>query len=200
MKNNSEDSISIIKLWDDFRLNSSETSYEKLYRLYVEELFNYGRRFSADNDLIQDAVHDLFVRLWKNRKNIGPTTSVKFYLLRSLRREVFKQLKNSRRQSNILPQDYYEFAIEISYETQLITKQHEQETAAVLKKAIDNLPPRQKEALFLKFYENMEFEQIAKTMDVEIRSVYKFIYKALDRLQHLITNVVLFIIALFMLH
>ena len=45
------------------------------------------------------------------------------------------------------------------------------------------LSERQREAIYLKFYQNMSFEEIALMMDISPRAVYKLIYRAIEVLQ-----------------
>jgi len=55
------------------------------------------------------------------------------------------------------------------------------------------LPARQREVIFLKYYNNLSYEEIAGIMGIEQDSVYKLTYKALEKLQKLFAVVVLFL-------
>ncbi|RYF73519.1 MAG: sigma-70 family RNA polymerase sigma factor, partial [Cytophagaceae bacterium] len=52
-----------------------------------------------------------------------------------------------------------------------------------LTRALDRLPRRQREAVYLKFYQNMGNEEISKLMDINIQSVYNLIFGALGNLK-----------------
>jgi len=74
------------------------------------------------------------------------------------------------------------FYLEPSAETLLIRDQSIRIRIEKLQKIMNTLPERQKEALYLRFYGELSFSEIAKTMDISTRAVYKLIYKALDNL------------------
>jgi DNA-directed RNA polymerase specialized sigma24 family protein len=70
-------------LWDSLR-TGNETAFEELYRRYFQVLFSYGKRILNDEDVVKDAIQDLFVDIWRTHKNINQAQSVKFYLISSL--------------------------------------------------------------------------------------------------------------------
>lgn len=71
-------------LWYQF-IRGDDKSLEKLYRQYFDDLYNYGKKWLRDRPLTEDAIQDLFIKLMKNRSSLSETTSVKYYLFRSLR-------------------------------------------------------------------------------------------------------------------
>lgn len=89
----SDDSDS--ELWQKFR-EGSEDAYASIYEKFSPVLFSYGYRLSQDEDLVKDCIQDLFVNLWLSRRKLGATDSIKFYLFRSLRREIFRQGNNQK--------------------------------------------------------------------------------------------------------
>ena len=83
-----EDSV----LWDLLRIGN-ETAFEELYRRYFQVLFSYGKRLLNDEDVVKDAIQDLFIDIWQTHKNLNQAQSVKFYLIRSLRRKIHRSIK-----------------------------------------------------------------------------------------------------------
>lgn len=75
-----------------------------------------------------------------------------------------------------------EFHVEVSSELKYIKNQVEVEQVKLLWDVIQELPDRQKEALYLKYYNDHSFADIAHIMGITTRGVYKLIYKALDHL------------------
>ena len=74
------------------------------------------------------------------------------------------------------------FYLESSHESKLVLDQGEKLRSEILREAIGKLPDRQKEALYLKYYGERSFEEIADIMEISTRAVYKLIYKAIDYL------------------
>src|SRR5665648_1258171 len=68
------------KLWEDFK-NSEKYALTHIYYLYADPLFRYGKKFSSDNELVKDAIQDLFFDLIRTRDKLGPTDHIYFCLL-----------------------------------------------------------------------------------------------------------------------
>ncbi len=166
-------------LWESFRQGNNK-AFEDIFRLYYPVLFNYGMRITRNEAEAKDHVQSLFLQIWERRQFLGPTTSVRNYLLASLRRSILKKIAGIRR---VYTEDFPDFQVELSIESSLIRNQAEAENARLLKEAFEKLPARQKEAIFLRFYEEQDFDEIARIMNISTRAVYKLIYKGLDNLQ-----------------
>jgi len=167
-------------LWNSLK-EGSYAAFEKIFKTYYPSLLSYGLRFNKDEEEIKDCIQILFLNIWERKEFLGNSDSIRSYLLASLRRLILKRIKK-----NIpfveLDFDDANFHIELSFESQMIHDQTMRENIIFLQNAIQNLPDRQKEALYLKFYNDQSFADIAAVMNITTRAVYKLIYKALDSL------------------
>ncbi|SKC50519.1 RNA polymerase sigma factor [Ohtaekwangia koreensis] len=168
-------------LWNTFKKGDWE-AYTSLYHLYYRLLNNYGYKFTRDVNLIEDAIHDLFVRLWTNRNNLGEPLSVKNYLYKSLRNILFRKLRTQSRFFTI-QEDEESIPFEVSYDNQLILNEEEQMLQDTIKKVLHKLPARQQEIIYLRFYDGLSYEEIADIMAIHVNSAYKLLYKALESVQ-----------------
>lgn len=166
--------------WEAVKGGSTD-AFETIFRTYYEFLFNYGLRFQADEDEVKDCIQVLFLTIWERRQHLGTTTSVRNYLLASLRRLILKRIKLQPTRVEI-QEDRFDFQVELPLETALILDETTTENLALLHHSLENLPERQKEAVYLKYYGDQSFAEIAAIMDITTRAVYKLIYKALDSL------------------
>jgi RNA polymerase sigma factor (sigma-70 family) len=164
--------------WNAFKQGDWD-AFTALYGEFYELLNNYGRKFTRDADLIQDVVHDLFVRLWTTRARLGDPASVKNYLYKALRSTLFRKIQSL---SKFVELDN-EGGFEVNFIPDASFRQEEQELRKQVIALVNTLPPRQQEIIFLRFYEGMSYEEIAVIMDINMSSTYKLLYKALDNLQ-----------------
>lgn len=167
-------------LWMAFK-NGDEQAYEFMFKHYYELLLNYGLKLNRDTEEIKDCIQQLFAGLWESRHRLGSNSCIKGYLLASLRRMILRRLNAKIKYVNLDDMDPA-FHIETSVEFKYIKNQKEIERVKVLSNLIKKLPDRQKEALYLKFYGDHSFSEIAGIMGITTRGVYKLIYKALDHL------------------
>lgn len=191
------------ELWNAFR-QGDEEAFAYLYRKFAPVLFSYGYHLCRNRDQTEDCLHDLFVHLHQHRAQLGETDNIKFYLYRSLRRRIAEKAQaNSRwvfeeetnvRQTITQP----EFELDLSTETALIDQQTVQEQKKKIEYLLNRLPKRQKEALYLMYFEELSYPEIAKVMGLEIKSVYNLIYNSLVSLRGYIqeTNLQFFSIIL----
>src|SRR5215217_7342209 len=168
MKTNISDD-SDIELWQKFR-DGSEDAYASVYEKFAPVLFQYGYRLLADEELVKDCIQDLFVNLWLSRRNLGATDSIRFYLFRSLRREIVRKV-NARRSRDQVTETFVRE--EPSFEEQWIRGEEEQRRNAALNKTFVHLSARQREIIFFRFFEDMSFEEISKLMEITPRAAYK---------------------------
>lgn len=169
-----------IPLWDMLRAGSGE-AFEQIFRQYYPSLLNYGLRFNKDDEEVKDCIQILFMNIWERKAFLGNSDSIRNYLLASLRRLIVKRAK-ANPMTIALDDDDSLFHVELSVEMKMIHDQTLKENVLSLQNAIQNLPARQKEALYLRFYNDQSFGEISLIMNISTRAVYKLIYKALDAL------------------
>ncbi|MFN9682175.1 MAG: RNA polymerase sigma factor [Bacteroidota bacterium] len=168
------------KLWNDFRSGSKE-AFEYLYRNYVGILYNYGFKICQDKMLTKDAIQEVFLSLLTKYDKVNLTYAIKLYLFKSLRIEIFKKLKAEQRFTDILLVDA-NFSMEYSAEEKIIEDEITMIRIRELAQVIELLPRRQKECIYLRFYEGMTYQEISDIMDIEVSSVYKMLYKDIEKL------------------
>jgi RNA polymerase sigma factor (sigma-70 family) len=170
-----------IDLWQHFK-KGNEEAYSFIYEKYVPILYSYGYRIYPDEDLVKDCLQDLFVTLWSSRGNLANTDSIKYYLFRSLRREIARKLSSA---TNFTPDPATSVAENVEYpiEDHLIALEISNTQSKELDIALTYLSDRQREAVYLRFYQNIGFEEIAAIMGITHRAVYKLIYRAVDILK-----------------
>ncbi|PSL34970.1 RNA polymerase sigma factor [Chitinophaga ginsengisoli] len=171
-------------IWNAFRYGD-ESSLKVIFDEYYTPLFNYGHKFSQDDHLIEDALQDLFIKLWKNRNNIKETESVKNYLYKAFRRVLLRKLDVQQRKYNftVLEQGL-DWSQELGYDQTLISRERLEKIRKNLATALEKMSPRQREIIHLRYYEEMEYEEIAELMQLSVSSTYKLVYKAIDTLRN----------------
>lgn len=151
---------------------------------HYRNLFIYGSKFRRDDEFVKDCLQDVFLGLWKNRETLGSTNYVKSYLFKCVRNKIYRELHKNRwhLQTMQLDENYY-FDVEFSIEHHLIREQTLRETAAKFSDALNKLPKREKEIIYLRFYQNLEISEIVEVMEINAQSVYNLLHKALSHLR-----------------
>ena len=166
------------QVWDQFR-QGSEHAFTSIYRRYVQHLYRYGKQFTASKYLIEDSIHDLFVELWHRRAAYGNVLDLKWYLLSSFKHRLFKNLQKAKRWEPEI-NDECETGVVFSHEVEIISNQIIEERRQYILRSISTLTRREKEAITLRFYNGLSYEEIAATMSVSVKSAYKLMYRAFE--------------------
>ncbi len=171
-------------LWNSFRAGD-EGAFISIYNNYSNLLFNFGCQFSPDRDLVKDCLQDFFIYLRAKRENLGETSSIKFYLLKGFRRKIIEsQKKHAKEKEKLNDPGFVEFPIQLSHESIYINRQFEKEQLVNLEKALLKLEPREREAIYLFYYDNLSYEQIAEMLNFShVSSARRIIYRALSNLK-----------------
>jgi len=151
-----------------------------IYDTYFPSLYRYGMKLRPDSNLVKDSIHDLFTGIWLSRERLSATDSIRFYLLASLKRRISRQqglLNRLAIPSSTTPP----FAS--SHEEVLISEQADRERKEKLEKVINSLPRRQREILYLRYYEGLDTQETAAIMSLSVSSAYVLLSKALNYLK-----------------
>ncbi len=165
-------------LWK--RLKAGEVSaFNELYDQYAGMLFSFGRLYLKDRESIKDCIHDLFLDLYKYRKNLTDTNNIKNYLFLSMKRKI-QSLK--KKNLTILYSDNIKDT-ENDLKEASSSLGNEDESIERLKKEIDRLPERQQEALVLRFHSELSYMAIADIMEISVESVRTLVYRSVKTLR-----------------
>jgi RNA polymerase sigma factor (sigma-70 family) len=174
----SEEDLHSAQLWEAFRLGDA-ASLAALFELYYDALFNYGLKLTGDEELVKDCVQNLFQKLWRRREGVRPVQVVKAYLFKALRRHLGDETKLLKQHRYLLPTYSDSFEVTYSHEEFLIAEQTDEEQQARLLAALNQLSKRQREALYLKFFDGFSYERIAEVMSLNTQSVRNLVFNAL---------------------
>lgn len=167
-------------LWKKFK-RGKRSAFSILYRHYYSPLYFYALKTTNDQETAQECVQELFVILWQSRTHLADVTCVKPYLFKSLRGILHRQTASRRRYSSPLPDEWG--TILFSQEDFMIQQEEDAYRQATLTKVLNTLPARQREAVYLKYYEELSYAQIAEVLQINYQSVVNLIYKAFQKLR-----------------
>lgn len=170
------------QLWMHFT-GGNEKALAELIRLYGKPLALYGRKMVKDDLLIQDCIQEVYIQLWQYRTGLRQLTEIRPYLFTCLRRKIINALKREHVFISTDREEEIPFLVEFSIETRLIESETEAERVQLINQYINRLPRRQKEAIYLRFYENLSNDEIAEVMGIKYQTATNLIHEALASLR-----------------
>ena len=172
-------------VWSRFKAGDKE-AFAILYNQLVDKLYSYGTKFCNDEEAVKDALQELFLELFLKREkvNIAPE-NLKYYLLVALKRNLTKRMQANRKISRDFNQAG-DFEPQYSIEFQMIELEKNAEMHSKVMNALSQLTAKQKEVIYLRFNESMEYEEIAGILEITIESVRKQVHRALKSVREII--------------
>jgi RNA polymerase sigma factor (sigma-70 family) len=165
-------------LWQDL-LGGNIIAFEALIERTYDLLFQYGTKFCRDHELIKDSIQDIFMEIWEKKNQLNTSIPPKAYLLASLRRRLHRLSQRNRLMHvEDFGQMTPDFTVEFSVEYQFIQDEQYHATASQITSLLNHLPKRQQEAIYLKFFHDLDRDEIAAIMDIHPQSVSNLLQTA----------------------
>lgn len=185
-------------IWTRFKSGDQE-AFAVLYNHHINTLYSYGTKLCKDKDVVKDALQDLFLELFLHRDKIRISPeNLKFYLLLALKRNLIKKLKAGRLVTHEFNESV-DFEPQYSIEFQIIEQEQNEEINRKVLDAIRQLPAKQKEAVYLRYNESLEYGEIAAILEITVESVRKQVHRALKTVREIISNQTVTVLFSFML-
>ena len=126
----------------------------------------------------------MFIDLWRNHANLSSTDSIKYYLIKAFRRNLIKKINSAKKlDAHNENSSFFDGTFELSHELVMVESEIESEKLDLLNSMLNNLPPRQKEAVFLRFYGGFNYTEISDAMGINQQSAHNMVFRALEVLR-----------------
>jgi len=174
-----------------------QDAYAQLYVYYYKRLYNYGRKFTDDPIALEDALQEALLAIWTERARLPQVEKPHTYLLYTFRYILFKKIRRDLRVVRLATVEAGEPGEpDFGIDQLLIRRDIESALRHRLEQALQTLTSRQREAIFLRFYEGLSYEEVAGIMGISVKATYKIMSRALLQLKETLSLPVLTILLL----
>ncbi|QDH79407.1 RNA polymerase sigma-70 factor [Echinicola soli] len=148
-------------------------AFDELYYRYAPRVFGFAKSIFYDHDIAEEAVQEVFVKVWEKRDGLNEQLNFKSYLFTAVKHQVYNRIRQVKRTVGLeeMAQPVYH---EVSGLDELEYKEFEQ-TALNL---IDSLPSVQKQVFKLSRLDGVSHKEIAENLGVSVRTVEHHCYLA----------------------
>jgi len=160
--------------------NDDQLAYRQLFIQFYNKLSRFVMGFTKNRELTEEIVSDVFINIWRRRKNIQEIKNLKLYLYVSAKNITFNYLKKLHRE-NLTDIDAVEIELEDPFAdpgAAMITR----EMNLKLKTAINALPPRCKLVYTLIKEDGLSYKQTAQLLGISESTVDNQISIALKKI------------------
>lgn len=175
-------------LWLRFK-EGDPSALDKIYLAQFQSMYNYGLKIHNDAELVKDSIQELFGEIWSKRENLGEAASIKFYLLKSIKRKIIKKLNKLNPVSSLTDlTEQYNFSVQYSIEHHIIQQDTSQEKTQNLANALEELSDRQREIIYLRFNQNLKFDEISEIMSIKNQSARNLLFEGVAKLKIILVS------------
>ena len=178
-------------IWDKFKAGD-KNAFATIYNEFVDVLFDYGAKICLDKALVEDAIQDLFIDIYKYNIRLSHPEYLEFYLFKSLKRIIFRKLKEKRK-FDLVDGSLEKFNLKFFIEEESQNDDLEG-LINLLQLEIKNLDPQKRELIFLKFNSGLTSAEIGELLNLKPETVKKQIQRLVKNLRKKISETVLFFI------
>ena len=179
--------------------NGDRVSFEKIYKSFYPLLYNYGRQFGLDESDIDDSIQMVFIEIW-NSRNLLNIKVLKPYLFTCLRNKITKSLSRNLKE-NSKAEKYWREEFKVSYHPSVeeIEFQNKTDLEKNLINSIEQLSPKQREIIYLIFYNNLSYLEVAEVLGVKIKTVYNQVHNSINSIRESLKLLLLGIVFFFII-
>lgn len=165
-------------------LEGSSDAFSYYYTFFIHDLYAYGISLGGSEDIVKDAIQDVFISIHAGEKNFSSVDHLKFFLLKSLKNKLYN-IYSSKSVSTATP--ITNEVLNFSITTTVLDTIIDEEDRIIIQQKIDNLlsklTARQKEAIYLRFIQELEYAEIAEILNMTQHGARKLISRSLKRLR-----------------
>lgn len=163
-------------------LSGDDLAFSALYEKYVNELFAYGSAWQLSEETLEDAIHDIFCKLYFDRKLLRNVGNIRLYLIKMLKNKLIDIYKTSKEMYSI-SESGMEFAVKSTVVDEMILEEDRMEIQQKVDSLLSRLTERQREAVYLRFILEIEYEEIGLLLNITPQTARNIVFRAMESMR-----------------
>ncbi|MGO4770380.1 RNA polymerase sigma factor [Flavobacterium sp. W22_SRS_FK3] len=153
----------------------SELAFTKLYNQYKNIVYSTALKITKSKILAEEAVQDVFLKIWQNHENLAEITNLENYLFIISRNHIFDMIKKIAREAALSTDINYKNAASDNADNAIKDDQYN----IILNQIIEQLPPQQQKIYKMARWEGLSHQKIGETLGISTETVKKHMAQAL---------------------
>ncbi|MCS3556130.1 MULTISPECIES: RNA polymerase sigma factor [unclassified Sphingobacterium] len=165
----------------------SHLAYMLLYNRYKKIIAYKLLRLLKSEELAQDVLQDIFLKIWEKRDYINAEFSFPAFLHRLVRNEVSDIIRKANQDKRLQQQLLISTPIDYTHIEELITRN---ENIVLLQEALKQLPERQREVFLMHKIEQKSYKEISENLKISPAAINQHVYRAMQHLARILNPTV----------
>ena len=149
---------------------SDENALTELYQHFHKRLFQFSRVITRNDEIAEEVVNDVFVKLWSNRLQVNDIENITVYLYVAVKNRSLNELSRKARELVNTPFDHFDIEVE-----ETSSNPHEllvtSEIMGRMQKAIEALPPRCKMIFKLVREDGLKYKEVSQILNISVNTI-----------------------------
>ena len=161
-----------------------EEAFSFFYRFFINDMYAYGRSLGGKDDCVMDAIQDVFLKIFFSKPRFKSVAHFKFFLLKSLKNKLYDFFKHKPYSNTInIHDNAYNFSIKTTILDEIIEDEDRAIVQRRVEKLLNSLSPLQKEVVYLRYIQELEYAQISEIMEKNETSIRKLVSQAINKIR-----------------
>jgi len=148
----------------------NEIMLSELYKAFHNKLRHFSRAITRSNEIAEEVVDDIFVKLWNRRDKIKEIENLTVYLYIAVKNQSLNAL--SRKAKELVTEPFDSIEIDLKYsgnnaDELMITREMFQR----MQKAVDDLPPRCKMIFKLVREDGLKYKEVSQILNIAVNTI-----------------------------
>lgn len=150
----------------------NQLAFSIVYKTYAAQTFSLAFKYLLNKELAEDAVQNLFLKLWLKKEEIDETKPINRYLFMMLKNDLLNTLRDSKKNIYLL-EDCLSMVLELEDNSQ--NENLKQEQMNIIQQALEQLSPQRRKVFEMKVSGKYSNQEIADKLNLSINTI-KFQY------------------------
>ena len=150
----------------------NQLAFSIVYKTYAAQTFSLAFKYLLNKELAEDAVQNLFLKLWLKKEEIDETKPINRYLFTMLKNDLLNTLRDSKKNIDLL-EDCLSMVLELEDNSQ--NENLKQEQMNIIQQALEQLSPQRRKVFEMKVSGKYSNQEIADKLNLSINTI-KFQY------------------------
>ena len=159
--------------------------FEDLVSQYKERLYWHIRRMVISHDDADDVLQNTFIKVYKNLHNFNGESQIYTWLYRIATNESLTFIKKRKRTTQIGSEELKESLVANLTSDPYFNGDEAQLT---LQKAIDTLPAKQKQVFVMKYFDELQYNEISEILDTSEGALKASYHHAVKKITEYVTE------------
>ena len=150
----------------------NQLAFSIVYKTYAAQTFSLAFKYLLNKELAEDAVQNLFLKLWLKKEEVDETRPINSYLFAILKNDLLNTLRDSKKNIYLL-EDCLSMVLELEDNSQ--NENLKQEQMNIIQQALEQLSPQRRKVFEMKVSGKYSNQEIADKLNLSINTI-KFQY------------------------